>query len=116
MFVSMVKASGALGLVVHHYGRIMWPHNKTLYDTVKNITKDGAYKHDTGGAKVQEAADIMASTMLAPAVQGAEQIYYGYVPCRIFKSIAAGSLALSNNPQVRSVFPETSKFQPIIVE
>ena len=27
----------------------------------------------------------------------------GYVPCRIFKTIAAGSLALSNNPQVRSV-------------
>ena len=43
------------------------------------------------------AIKIMQEATFAPTLQGVRQAQSGYVPCRIFKTIAAGALGISNN-------------------
>ncbi len=47
---------------------------------------------------------LTQDSLLAPAIQGREQLLRGYIPCRIFKNISYGCLGITNSPTVYELF------------
>jgi hypothetical protein len=52
----------------------------------------------------EENRNFVKNSYLAPAIQGPWQIEKEYIPCRIFKNISYGSLGITNNTAVNSLF------------
>ncbi|MGK7871397.1 hypothetical protein [Falsiroseomonas sp. E2-1-a20] len=70
-------------------------------------------KIETRSVTDDENRDLVAGSLLAPAIQGAGQLN-SYVPCRIFKNISYGAFGLTNNPLVRDIMPAHVKYHPDI--
>lgn len=61
---------------------------------------------DPWGAPVspEENRKLIRNAFLAPALQGEWQVKFGYIPCRIFKNISYGHMAITNNKFVPAMF------------
>lgn len=51
-----------------------------------------------------ENVRAMRFARLAPAITGAWQVEQDYLPCRVFKNVSYGTLALTNVPKFRELF------------
>ncbi|HTW05916.1 MAG TPA: hypothetical protein VME46_00290 [Acidimicrobiales bacterium] len=49
---------------------------------------------------------LVRASLLAPAIVGSWQLENGYVPCRLFKNVSYGRLALTNSPWAQALFEE----------
>lgn len=47
-----------------------------------------------------EHANYIRNSIIAPAMQGKWQVDKGYIPCRLFKNVSYGQMAITNNPTV----------------
>lgn len=52
----------------------------------------------------KENRELVNKAFLAPAIQGPWQVARGYTPCRFFKNISYGHMAITNNPWSSQVF------------
>ena len=59
-----------------------------------------AYAHISDEKNVQ----VVRSGRLAPAITGIWQIEQDYLPCRVFKNVSYGALALTQVPKFREIF------------
>lgn len=53
----------------------------------------------------EENVQAVRAARLAPAVAGAWQVSHDYFPCRVFKNVSYGQLAITNVPGPRGLFP-----------
>jgi hypothetical protein len=53
-----------------------------------------------------ENVSVVRAARLAPAITGAWQVEQDYLPCRCFKNVAYGTLALTNVPKFRELFKD----------
>lgn len=58
-----------------------------------------SFTHSTN-VQPAENQQIIARSLLAPAIVGPWQQKQGYIPCRIFKNISYGALGVTNSPKV----------------
>ena len=56
--------------------------------------------------QISDAAmlEAMRRSRIAPAFAGEWQVAHNYLPCRVFKAVAAGQLAVTNVPKFRDLF------------
>lgn len=57
-------------------------------------------------ASRDETINLIATSLMAPAIQGAWQCEKGYIPCRIFKNISYGQWGMTNNKTVSDLFKD----------
>ena len=84
----------------HHYGRVQRLTNKTDLGST--------YTNYPGFIGTRDQYQVLHDSFLAPAIQGETHLERGYAPCRIFKTISAGKLGISNNKAVRKLFPKNT--------
>jgi hypothetical protein len=53
---------------------------------------------------IQQNIELMKKSIIAPALQDERQVFYNYIPCRIFKNISYGKMGITNNPLVNQLF------------
>jgi len=62
-----------------------------------------AFNHITN-VSMEDNQQLIQSSYMAPAIQGAFQCEKGYIPCRIFKNISYGQWGITNNQTVYDLF------------
>ncbi|HJZ24262.1 MAG TPA: hypothetical protein VJ201_07440 [Candidatus Babeliales bacterium] len=60
----------------------------------------------------EENIDLIATSYMAPAIQGPYQCEKGYIPCRIFKNISYGQWGVTNNKIVYDLFKGKVVYNP----
>ena len=53
---------------------------------------------------MEENVHLVKESYLAPALQRADQVQVGYVPCRLFKNISYGQFGITHSPAANSLF------------
>lgn len=53
----------------------------------------------------KEHVELIRSSVMAPAVQGKWQCEVGYLPCRMWKNVSYGQLAITNNEAMSKILP-----------
>ena len=66
--------------------------------------------HEVSISDPEEAVKFVASSLLAPAVQGHWQCEVGHLCDRIFKNLSYGKMGITNNPYVNKVLGEHCVF------
>lgn len=61
---------------------------------------------------IRKNREIMRESLICPAIQGAWQSENGYIPCRIFKAIGCGNLAITNSWYVSELFEHMIVYNP----
>lgn len=59
---------------------------------------------------VEENQKRVQKSIIAPALQPAEQVRRGYIPCRIFKNISYGAFGVTNHALVANLFDDRIVF------
>lgn len=92
----------------------MWkkPHKEEYTRLRAELIGHEAYVYGGHARTPLEAAAQMGAARFAPALVGPGQYESGYVPCRIFKTIAAGSLGVTNSPTLRRLFLDEEVTSP----
>lgn len=54
----------------------------------------------------EENVAVVRAARLAPAITGSWQVEQDYLPCRVFKNVSYGALALTQVPKFRDLFKE----------
>lgn len=65
-----------------------------------------------GNVSMQEGINLIKTSYMAPALQGAWQCQQGYIPCRIFKNISYGQWGITNNKTVYDLFKGKIIYNP----
>lgn len=65
---------------------------------------------------IEENIRLIQTNKYCPSIQGKWQCDHGYIPCRIFKNISYGGLAITNNKEVYNLFDEKIIFNENISE
>lgn len=65
-----------------------------------------------GQATVEENAELISISYLAPAILGDWQVKKGYIPCRIFKNISYGAMGVTNSVRVFELFQRRIVYNP----
>ena len=91
-----------------------------------NICKGNNIKFNNYGAtfsvnshnniSVEQNIELMKKSIIAPALQDDMQIFYNYIPCRIFKNISYGKMGITNNHVVNELFNNTLIYDSNLIE
>lgn len=60
------------------------------------------------GVDDAENVSLVRGSRIAPAVAGAWQVEHEYLPCRVFKNVSYGQLAVTNVPRFRELFGDAA--------
>ncbi len=98
----MTQVAKAHKIVLHHYG-------KGKVDLWHRGAFNPYYVHHQGGyIGHRQQYQMYRLAYMTPSIQGSSHLESGYVPCRIFKTISAGQLGISNNRATLKLFDENS--------
>lgn len=78
--------------------------NMVEFDQMREAFGRHRVRVDVVRAWDSEHARYIQSSRVAPVMQGAWQVNYGYIPCRAFKNASYGQLVVTNNPIIRDLF------------
>lgn len=102
---TMTRVAKKQEIVLHHYGKghvDPWYWQRKLHHNPYYVHHEGGY---IGHAQQYQ---MYREAYMTPSIQGSNHLATGYVPCRIFKTISAGQLGISNNKASLELFdPET---------
>lgn len=70
----------------------------------KAVEKRGLTFDHRAGVSDEHNAELVRASRFAPAVAGAWQVEHEYLPCRVFKNVSYGQLAVTNVPRFQELF------------
>jgi hypothetical protein len=105
--------------VVHYVGSI-WNDeldqgNVNEIDGLRvELEKRGIRFEQVQGVTDAENAAYVRASRINPAIAGRWQVEHGYLPCRLFKAIAYGSLGITNVARAETVLGDATFFSPSV--
>jgi hypothetical protein len=63
------------------------------------------FRHKQGLSRAAHIR-LVRNSFMAPAIVGTWQVEHGYIPCRIFKNVSYGRMALTNSPSAQALLDE----------
>ena len=68
-----------------------------------NITYNSFGGFNNRNVSSEKNMELIQESILAPAIQEHWQVEHGYIPCRVFKNLSYGKMALTNNKFVNEM-------------
>ena len=93
--------------MVHWVGTIggnRFGNESELAGFIQACTENDITFKQTINISMEDTVELIKSSYMAPAIQGAWQCENGYIPCRIFKNISYGQWGITNNKTVYDLF------------
>ena len=113
--MTLIDGDSTLSPACHWVGSVMGGEHGNQDEIVsfaQAAHENGVQFVVSTGVDHTKGMELVRSSYLAPAIQGAWQVKNGYIPCRIFKNISYGHMGVTNSEAVYKLLEEKVTYHP----